>query len=176
MPRSPTSSARWQATGSIAIVRCGDCGWWTASTAVGWRSSCRCTTPWPTEPPACGSGKGVLGELSAAPASDASARGFVADLQEHSGLYETIWWFLVRAEKRRDRPMLNLIMSNVRGPDRLAWRGHPVVALQSIGPLTGRMGLNFTAWSYSGDFTIGLHACRDQIPTFLVWRSSWSTS
>ena len=100
----------------------------------------------------------------------------LADLQEHSGLYETIWWFLVRAEKRRDRPMLNLIMSNVRGPERLAWRGHPVVALQSIGPLTGRMGLNLTAWSYSGDFTIGLHACRDQIPTFLVWRSSWSTS
>jgi diacylglycerol O-acyltransferase len=88
----------------------------------------------------------------------------LADLQDHSGLYETIWWFLARAERRRDRPMLNLIVSNVRGPEPLAWRGHPVVALQSIGPLTGRMGLNFTAWSYGGDFTIGLHACRDQMP------------
>ena len=49
----------------------------------------------------------------------------LADLQEHSGLYETIWWFLVRAEKRRDRPMLNLIMSNVRGPGAVGLAGTP---------------------------------------------------
>ena len=88
----------------------------------------------------------------------------IADLQEHSGLYEVIWRFLARAERRKGRPMFNLMVSNVRGPDPLAWQGHPVVALRSIGPLAGRMGLNFTAWSYSGDFTVGLHACRDHIP------------
>ncbi len=88
----------------------------------------------------------------------------LTDLQEHSGLYETIWWFLARAEKWKGRPMMNVIVSNVRGPEPLAWRGHPVIALKSIGPLTGRIGLNLTAWSYGGDFTIGLHADRRQLP------------
>jgi len=86
------------------------------------------------------------------------------DLQEHTRLYDLIWRSLGLAERRKGRPTFNLVLSNVRGPDPLAWRGHPVVALRSLGPLTGRMGLNLTAWSYGEDFTIGLHACRDQVP------------
>lgn len=86
------------------------------------------------------------------------------DLQEHTRLYDLIWRSLGLAERRKGRPTFNLVISNVRGPDPLAWRGHPVVALRSLGPLAGRMGLNLTAWSYGEDFTIGLHACRDQLP------------
>jgi diacylglycerol O-acyltransferase len=86
------------------------------------------------------------------------------DLQEHTRLYDLIWRSLGLAERRKGRPTFNLVISNVRGPDPLAWRGHPVVALRSLGPLAGRMGLNLTAWSYGADFTIGLHACRDQLP------------
>lgn len=88
----------------------------------------------------------------------------LADLQEHSRLYETIWWFLRRGERGGRRPMLNLVVSNVRGPAPLSWQGHPVVALRSLGPLTGRLGLNLTAWSYCDAFTVGLHACRNQVP------------
>jgi WS/DGAT/MGAT family acyltransferase len=88
----------------------------------------------------------------------------LADLQEHSRLYELIWWGLRRAERDGRRPMLNIVVSNVRGPGPLAWQGHPVVALRSLGPLTGRMGLNLTAWSYGDDFTVGIHSCRDMVP------------
>lgn len=88
----------------------------------------------------------------------------LADLQEHSRLYESIWWGLARAERGGERPLLNLTVSNVRGPDPLTWQGHPVTELWSLGPLAGRIGLNLTAWSYGEDFTVGLHACRDQLP------------
>jgi hypothetical protein len=86
------------------------------------------------------------------------------DFLDHAVLYEAAWWVMDRREARKGRPMFNAIVSNVRGPDPLAWQGHPVVALQSVGPLTGRMALNFTAWSYGDEFTVGIHACRRAAP------------
>lgn len=86
------------------------------------------------------------------------------DLQDHARFYGFTWRVLDIAERRKGRPTFNVIISNVRGPAPLEWRGHPVVALRSLGPLAGTMGINFTAWSYGDDFTVGLHACRDQVP------------
>ncbi|MBX3314721.1 MAG: DUF1298 domain-containing protein [Actinobacteria bacterium] len=67
------------------------------------------------------------------------------------------------AERVTGRPAYNSIVSNVRGPAPFELLGRPVVELRSIGPLSGTMGLNMTAWSYGDDFTIGLHACRDHV-------------
>lgn len=62
-------------------------------------------------------------------------------------------------------PSFNVIVSNVRGPaEELDAAGSRVVELYSMGPLARQQGLNFTAWSYRGDFTIGLHACREHVP------------
>jgi diacylglycerol O-acyltransferase len=63
------------------------------------------------------------------------------------------------------RPAYNVIVSNVRGPSRPLYNdGARLAGLYSIGPLTLQQGLNFTAWSYLDDFTVGLHACRDAVP------------
>jgi WS/DGAT/MGAT family acyltransferase len=63
------------------------------------------------------------------------------------------------------RPSYNVIVSNVRGPERpLYTDGARVEALYSMGPLSLQQGLNFTAWSYLDDFTIGVHACREHVP------------
>ena len=62
-------------------------------------------------------------------------------------------------------PSFNVIVSNVRGPSEpLVGDGAHVVALYSMGPLARQQGLNFTAWSYCGDFTVGLQACREHVP------------
>src|SRR5207253_653921 len=58
----------------------------------------------------------------------------------------------------KQQPAYNVTVSNVRGPGQLWLAGRPVTELKSLGPLTGRLGLNLTAWSYGDDFTIGLHA------------------
>lgn len=65
----------------------------------------------------------------------------------------------------RRRPSYNVIVSNVRGPDRpLYTDGGRVETLYSMGPLSLQQGLNFTAWSYLDDFTVGIHACREHVP------------
>lgn len=102
--------------------------------------------------------------LQAARELQARDPSLLHDLQDHTRLYDVTWRLLAVAERRKGRPTFNLVISNVRGPGPLDWQGHPVAALRSIGPLAGRMGLNLTAWSYGDDFTVGLHACRDQVP------------
>jgi WS/DGAT/MGAT family acyltransferase len=63
------------------------------------------------------------------------------------------------------RPSYNVIVSNVHGPSRPLYSdGARMEALYSMGPLTRQQGLNFTAWSYRDDFTVGLHACREHVP------------
>ncbi len=63
------------------------------------------------------------------------------------------------------RPSYNVIVSNVRGPSRpLFSDGARVEALYSMGPLAAQQGLNFTAWSYLDEFTVGVHACREHVP------------
>lgn len=62
------------------------------------------------------------------------------------------------------RPLFNAVVSNVKGPPPLSFYGAPVVAVRSMGPITQRLGLNLTAWSYRDDFSIGLQACRRNMP------------
>jgi WS/DGAT/MGAT family acyltransferase len=69
---------------------------------------------------------------------------------------------LVEAAARR--PLFNVIVSNVRGPRPLSLYGAEVVAVRSAGPITGRLGLNLTGWSYGEQFSIGLHACVKAAP------------
>ena len=71
---------------------------------------------------------------------------------------------LAIAEKLSGRPAFNAIISNVRGPKPLTLFGAPVVAVRSMGPITRVLGLNFTAWSYADDFSIGLQSCAEFMP------------
>jgi diacylglycerol O-acyltransferase len=71
---------------------------------------------------------------------------------------------LALAEKLSGRPAFNAIISNVRGPKPLTLFGAPVVAVRSMGPITRVLGLNFTAWSYGDDFSIGLQSCAEFMP------------
>ena len=71
---------------------------------------------------------------------------------------------LALAEKLSGRPAFNAIVSNVRGPKPLSLFGAPVVAVRSMGPITRVLGLNFTAWSYGDDFSIGLQSCAEFMP------------
>jgi diacylglycerol O-acyltransferase len=67
------------------------------------------------------------------------------------------------------RPSFTVIVSNVRGPQQeLFSDGARVVGLSSMGPLALQQGLNFTAWSYRDDFTVGLHACREHVPDLSI--------
>lgn len=71
---------------------------------------------------------------------------------------------LALAEKLSGRPAFNAIVSNVRGPKPLSLFGAPVTAVRSMGPITRVLGLNFTAWSYDEDFSIGLQSCAAFMP------------
>jgi diacylglycerol O-acyltransferase / wax synthase len=74
-------------------------------------------------------------------------------------------WIQVFVRWLTRRPSYNVIVSNVRGPERpLFANGARVEALYSMGPLSKQQGLNFTGWSYLDDFTIGIHACREHVP------------
>ena len=75
---------------------------------------------------------------------------------------------LAVVEKLTKKPLFNAVVSNVRGPRPLSIAGAPVVAVRSMGPITRVLGLNFTAWSYGEDFSIGVHSCRDFMPDLRV--------
>ena len=62
------------------------------------------------------------------------------------------------------RPAFNAIVSNVRGPSALTFQGAPVTAVRSMGPIVPPECLNFTAWSYREDLSIGIHACQEHAP------------
>lgn len=62
-------------------------------------------------------------------------------------------------------PPINLVVSNVPGPDRpLTRSGHSVEKMFFIGPLVAWVGLNITAWSYDGTLGLGLLCCPTLIP------------
>jgi WS/DGAT/MGAT family acyltransferase len=83
------------------------------------------------------------------------------DSMRHHRLYELLVAGMHLQERRKGRPAFNLIVSSVRGPGPLVIAGVPVAELRSVGPLSGRFGLNLTAWSYGETFTVSLHAYRD---------------
>ncbi len=86
--------------------------------------------------------------------------------------WEDFSWLFVRgvmgllevAEHRTGKVACNITVSNVRGPGPLRCQGAPVVAVRSMGPIERTRGINFTAWSYGHDFSVGIHSCRDVAP------------
>jgi diacylglycerol O-acyltransferase / wax synthase len=63
------------------------------------------------------------------------------------------------------RPSYNVIVSTVPGPPRPLFRhGARLVHVISMGPLVEGMGINFTGWSYAGEMTIAVMACREHAP------------
>ncbi len=63
------------------------------------------------------------------------------------------------------RPSYNVIVSTVPGPARPLYRhGARIVHMISMGPLVEGMGINFTGWSYAGEMTIAIMACREHAP------------
>jgi WS/DGAT/MGAT family acyltransferase len=62
-------------------------------------------------------------------------------------------------------PPLNVVLSNVAGPpDRISFGPIEVESLYSVGPILEGIGLNITAWSYSGALGVSVLACPLSLP------------
>ena len=73
-------------------------------------------------------------------------------------------WARTRLANRM-RPPINLIASNVRGPDKLPdFDGSVVTALYSVGPILEGIGLNITAWSYRDRLYVSVLGCPGSLP------------
>ena len=65
----------------------------------------------------------------------------------------------------RTRPPINLVASNVRGPDRLLGVDETVMTeLYSMGPILEGIGLNITAWSYVDRLFVSVLGCPASLP------------
>ncbi len=65
----------------------------------------------------------------------------------------------------RTRPPINLVASNVRGPDRLLGVDDTVMTeLYSMGPILEGIGLNITAWSYVDRLFVSVLGCPTSLP------------
>lgn len=63
------------------------------------------------------------------------------------------------------RPVLNLVVSNVPGPQiPLYYMGNEVKAMYPIGPLFHGVGLNITVMSLNGKLDVGLVSCPELLP------------
>ena len=63
------------------------------------------------------------------------------------------------------RPLFNVIISNVPGPNLpLYTGGAQLEAMYPMGPITDGVGLNITIFSYRGTIHFGLVACRETVP------------
>jgi WS/DGAT/MGAT family acyltransferase len=66
------------------------------------------------------------------------------------------------------RPSYNAIVSSVPGPPVPLFRhGARLVQMISMGPLVEGIGINFTGWSYAGEMTVAVMACREHAPD--IW-------
>ncbi|MFT4045772.1 MAG: wax ester/triacylglycerol synthase family O-acyltransferase [Solimonas sp.] len=64
------------------------------------------------------------------------------------------------------RPMFNLTVSNVPGPDRpLYFNGAKMEQMYPVSLLAHGQALNITAFSYAGQFNVGFTGCRDTLPS-----------
>lgn len=113
-----------------------------------------------------------LARLAAVGASIRAAREWNQGDLDLPAEWEDFSWLFVHgvlgllavAEHRTGKVTCNATVSNVRGPAPLAFQGAPVTAVRSMGPIERTRGVNFTAWSYGEDFSIGIHACRAVAP------------
>jgi WS/DGAT/MGAT family acyltransferase len=96
-----------------------------------------------------------------------------ADLQGRYMDYWPLWsavvnWLPTLMTRAGSHASYSVICANVPGPrEPLFAFGAPVVEVISMGPLVKDLGLNVTGWSYCGDFTLGVVACREHVPD--VW-------
>ncbi len=71
--------------------------------------------------------------------------------------------------RHAERPLFNLTVSNVRGPQQQLFAdGIPVVDLFSLSVLSTGQGLNLTGWSYLDSFVVGIVACPEHEPE--LWK------
>lgn len=72
--------------------------------------------------------------------------------------------FLAGVPRALPRPMVNLIISNIRGPvQRRRLAGAELRRVYLAGPLLEHVGLNLTVWSYDGTMHLAGVACPDAI-------------
>jgi hypothetical protein len=72
---------------------------------------------------------------------------------------------LVSGVGGRTRPMFNITISNVPGPDRpLYFRGARLEAAYPVSLVTHGQALNITCQSYDGHLAFGFTGCRDTLP------------
>lgn len=65
----------------------------------------------------------------------------------------------------RFKPPMNLVISNVPGPDKPLWlEGARLEAMYPVSVLLQGLGLNITCVSYAGQLAVGFTGCRDGIP------------
>lgn len=65
----------------------------------------------------------------------------------------------------RFRPSMNLVISNVPGPDKPLWLdGARMEAIYPVSVILQGLGLNITCLSYAGQLTVGFTGCRDGLP------------
>ena len=65
----------------------------------------------------------------------------------------------------RARPMFNLTVSNVPGPDRpMYFNGAKLEQMYPVSLLSHGQALNITVVSYAGQFNVGFTGCRDTLP------------
>ena len=67
-----------------------------------------------------------------------------------------------------ERPIHNLVISNVRGPDaQLYFLGSAITAMYPLGPIFHGAGLNVTVLSHDTKLDVGIITCPDLVPD--VW-------
>jgi diacylglycerol O-acyltransferase / wax synthase len=65
----------------------------------------------------------------------------------------------------RSRPVHNLVVSNVPGPQMpLYFSGYEVKAMYPLGPIFHRSGLNITVMSLAGKLDVGITSCPELLP------------
>ena len=69
----------------------------------------------------------------------------------------------IYARLTRIRPMYNLVVSNVPGPDGHYLLGARITALYPFGPVMHGSGLNVTVWTFDETLHFGLIACPDLV-------------
>ncbi len=70
----------------------------------------------------------------------------------------------VYARLTRFRPMYNVVVSNVPGPQGHYFLGAEVLAMYPFGPVLHGAGLNITLWSVNGKLHLGLISCPELLP------------
>jgi diacylglycerol O-acyltransferase / wax synthase len=82
----------------------------------------------------------------------------------------------VYARLTQFRPMYNVVVSNVPGPQARYFLGAEVTALYGFGPVMHGAGLNASLWSVNGTVHIGLISCPALLPDLSVLADGFTTS